>query len=248
MPNNFESAAVESISPSLETPQPKESAPAPSALETPLTSHAPSETDSTQPTTPSSAVTPILPRRQNQAAPEQGHKAHPSITVVPAVPRISLPSRPVERASISITTDTIGSVPPSNADHLTNAVQMAAHADQDNASNNSDQIATPTSSPIKTAPKSWADLVRTKPSTAPSGTKTLEGNAQRANGFQYPKPASLVEVLRTYDNNTDNNRVAFIEPRGLVNTGNMCYMNSVSFSVTFNRCDSSLMWARFFKY
>ncbi|KAI4189965.1 MAG: hypothetical protein L6R41_001073 [Letrouitia leprolyta] len=37
----------------------------------------------------------------------------------------------------------------------------------------------------------------------------------------------MVEALRAYDIESDNDRIVFIEPRGLVNTGNLCYMNSV---------------------
>ncbi|KAL8692305.1 MAG: hypothetical protein Q9218_002647 [Villophora microphyllina] len=225
--SNTEAAAVESSTPSLEIPQPSEAAPAPSALETPLTSHAPSETDSTQPTTPSSAIAPVLPRRQNPAPSEQGHKSNFSIPIIPAVPRICLPTRPVEPSSVSITSETVGASAPSNADHLQNAMQTATAASLENGLNDSEHIATPTSSPIRIAPKSWADLVRTKPSNTASGAKASEDAPQQVIGFQQPKPGSLVEVLRSYDTESGSNRVVFLEPRGLVNTGNMCYMNSV---------------------
>ncbi|KAI4199669.1 MAG: hypothetical protein LQ350_004460 [Teloschistes chrysophthalmus] len=227
MPSNTEAAAVESSTPSLEVPPPSEAVPAASALETPLTSHAPSETDSTQPTTPSSAVTPALPRRQNPSSNEQGHKSNLSVPIIPAVPRISLPSRPVELSSVSITSETVGHSPPSNADHLQNAVQTATAISQDNDLNDSEDIATPIPSSVKTAPKSWADLVRTKPMSAAAGAKALDETPQQVNGFQQPKPGSLLEVLRSYDTESGSSRVAFLEPRGLVNTGNMCYMNSV---------------------
>ncbi|KAL9597769.1 MAG: hypothetical protein Q9179_004141, partial [Wetmoreana sp. 5 TL-2023] len=222
-----ESEAIEASSPAAQTPQPGEAVPAPFALETPLTSLAPSETDSTQPTTPSSAVAPVLPRRQDSAASKQNHKATPSIPIIPAVPRISLPSRPIERASASIASETVGPALPSNADHGTNAVQTVLQTNQDNASNTSEPTTTPTLSPIKSAPKSWADLVRTKPSNVTTRAKATNTGLQRVNGFQPTRPTSLVEVLRNYHSSFDNNRVVFIEPRGLVNTGNMCYMNSV---------------------
>lgn len=94
--------------------------------------------------------------------------------------------------------------------------------------NDSEDIATPIPSSVKTAPKSWADLVRTKPMSAAAGAKALDETPQQVNGFQQPKPGSLLEVLRSYDTESGSSRVAFLEPRGLVNTGNMCYMNSVS--------------------
>ncbi|KAI4259967.1 MAG: hypothetical protein L6R42_004281, partial [Xanthoria sp. 1 TBL-2021] len=209
------------------TCQPIESAPAPPSQETPLTSHAPSETDSTQPTTPSSAVAPVLPRQQSAAPSKPLHKPNLSIPIVPAIPNVPLPSRPAKRASVSVTSETIAPAPPSNADHLTNAMRVAVHVNQDESSTASDPIVTPTSSPAKAAPKSWADLVRAKPTNIPSGVKVMDGASLPVNGFQHPKASSLVDVLRDYDHSSQHSRVTFVEPRGLVNTGNMCYMNSV---------------------
>ncbi|KAL8791194.1 MAG: hypothetical protein Q9213_000151 [Squamulea squamosa] len=227
LPSNPEPSTVE---PSLSTTnlnQPLESAPAPSSQETPITSHAPSETDSTQPTTPSSAVAPVLPRQQSTYASKQRHKANLSIPIVPAIPNVPLPSRPIKRASVSITSETVAPALPSNADHLTNAVQTAIQTDQDDTSNTSEPILTPTSSPVKLAPKSWADLVRAKPSRTAPGTKVSDSVSMPVNGIQQSKASSLVDVLRIYDSSSENSRVTFVEPRGLVNTGNMCYMNSV---------------------
>lgn len=41
----------------------------------------------------------------------------------------------------------------------------------------------------------------------------------------------MVDVLNSLGANVDqySEKIAFLEPRGLVNTGNMCYMNSVRF-------------------
>ncbi|KAL8726639.1 MAG: hypothetical protein Q9166_006598 [cf. Caloplaca sp. 2 TL-2023] len=229
-PSMSSHALLSSIEPSLplaEMPQRIDPAPAPSSHETPITSHAPSETDSTQPTTPSSAVAPVLPRQQTTAPPKQLHKANLSVPIVPAIPNIPLPSRPAKRASVSVTSDTVAPVLPSNADHLRNAVQAATEANHDDESNTSEPIITPTLSPVRTAPKSWADLVRAKPSASVSGPKVSEGNSFLANGFQHAKASSLPDVLRAYDSSSETSRVTFVEPRGLVNTGNMCYMNSV---------------------
>lgn len=67
--------------------------------------------------------------------------------------------------------------------------------------------------------------MRTKASASPHGsTKPPSG------GPAVPKNESLVDVLSSLGVGSENsgNKVAFVEPRGLVNTGNMCYMNSVS--------------------
>ena len=80
--------------------------------------------------------------------------------------------------------------------------------------------------PSKPAPpKSWADLVRAKNAGAASGAQT-NGVSSAMKTQALPKSASLAEALRQYT--SASGRLQFLEPRGLVNTGNMCYMNSVS--------------------
>ncbi|KAI4139541.1 MAG: hypothetical protein L6R39_006236 [Caloplaca ligustica] len=212
---------------SSETPQPSEAIPATSTLETPLTSLAPSETDSTQPTTPSSAVAPAIPRQQHATGPKPTHKAGPSVPIIPAIPNIPLPQRPIKRTSVSITSETVGPTPPPNADHLNNAAEIAIHIDQNNVLNQSEPQSTIATSPAKAVTKSWADLVRANAPGPAAGPIAPESRQPGANGLHHPKAASTVEVLRNYGNGSDNKRVAFIEPRGLLNTGNMCYMNAV---------------------
>ena len=87
------------------------------------------------------------------------------------------------------------------------------------------------SSPTKaiSAPKSWADLVRSKANAAAAGA--LPNGSVTTNGGGAARAGSLVEALNQYDVGNDQ-KVPFLEPRGLINTGNMCYMNSVSNSVT----------------
>lgn len=80
--------------------------------------------------------------------------------------------------------------------------------------------------PAPAAPKSWADLVRAKSARAAG----IAPNAPVESGnLQAPRSESLGDVLTNLGPNVDQfgEKIAFLEPRGLVNTGNMCYMNSV---------------------
>jgi ubiquitin carboxyl-terminal hydrolase 10 len=78
------------------------------------------------------------------------------------------------------------------------------------------------------APKSWADLVRSK--TAPRGAGVPVHSSAEAGGLAVSRSQNLAEVLKSLGTDVDqySDKTAFLEPRGLVNTGNMCYMNSVS--------------------
>lgn len=83
----------------------------------------------------------------------------------------------------------------------------------------------------KPAPKSWADLVRQK--SKPGAAAAPTNGEIIADGIQLvPKSASLADALKQY-NVRSGVQLPFLEPRGLVNTGNMCYMNSVSIWTTF---------------
>ena len=50
------------------------------------------------------------------------------------------------------------------------------------------------------------------------------------NNNSVTKGVSLAEILGKFGvrSQDSDSKVAFTKPRGLVNTGNMCYMNSVS--------------------
>ena len=85
----------------------------------------------------------------------------------------------------------------------------------------------------KAPPKSWADLVRTKPAASnASSTYALQGT--HGNSLASSKNGTLHEALASYrvTKPGEQSKTSFLEPRGLVNTGNMCYMNSVNTSIT----------------
>jgi ubiquitin carboxyl-terminal hydrolase 10 len=74
-------------------------------------------------------------------------------------------------------------------------------------------------------PKLWTGLFNPATATAP-GTKNDTQTALLP-GFGKTNAETLAEALRSFNAVSDSSRVTFLEPRGLINTGNMCYMNSV---------------------
>ncbi|KAL3466492.1 hypothetical protein BJX64DRAFT_284430 [Aspergillus heterothallicus] len=183
-------------------------APTPSEPQTPTLSAAPSIADSTQPTTPSSAV-----QSSSAARPQSQPKGKGTIPVVPVVPVIPSPSTPRQNT----TKDDTKSKPATTdvADNKTSSDAAAlepAEAKQEEPSK-------------PAAPKSWADLVRNK-SLARAATGT---SSEAVNGVVKHRTQSVADVIQNLGEDVSqySDKVAFLEPRGLVNTGNMCYMNSV---------------------
>lgn len=77
----------------------------------------------------------------------------------------------------------------------------------------------------KAAPKSWAELLRGKNAT--QDKTTLPASILDTYAPIRSQVVTVADAVRTYS--VDNvNETPFLEPRGLINTGNMCYMNSVS--------------------
>jgi ubiquitin carboxyl-terminal hydrolase 10 len=137
---------------------------------------------------------------------------------------------------------------PSQADAAIPVEEEKNNADAIDASatNNPDTtVAKPP--PVKAPPSSWANLFAKAasagqvPSSAADGAMaddaTADGPVGVVSGGHLPgsaasKANALAEVIRAYRvNNRDH--IAFLEPRGLVNTGNMCYLNSVLQVLTF---------------
>ncbi|RDA86177.1 hypothetical protein CP532_3011 [Ophiocordyceps camponoti-leonardi (nom. inval.)] len=159
----------------------------------------------------------------------------------PAAPALPLPAvpRPLSK--------------PSSADKAIDAKKQAADTSRDSASedpgSSAATIDTPDSGaaaspavsppPLRPAPTSWANLF-SKPSVkepshvaVPNGSNPINGSAlsnatAHVPGGNFPKPNAnlLAEAIRAYRVGGIDS-VSFLEPRGLINTGNMCYMNSV---------------------
>jgi ubiquitin carboxyl-terminal hydrolase 10 len=186
---------------------------------------------STQPTTPSSAAPPQQTTPKNNSS---GRPNVPVLPIVPAIPNIPLPSRPSKRASVSVASEAINGVTPSVPNHLTNAVNITARATGEEAEDRANANDAAEEPIVKAAPKSWADLVRTMGPPAkvgvPQVAQVATDTTAPINGLAPAKAGSLADALTSYSvkESNESTKIAFLEPRGLVNTGNMCYMNSVS--------------------
>lgn len=97
----------------------------------------------------------------------------------------------------------------------------------------------PPSPVARAAPTSWANLFAKTSARASVNGSGLNGS-DAANGdsaagannfpgsaFSKSNASSLAEAIQSY-RVENNDKIDFLEPRGLINTGNMCYMNSVS--------------------
>jgi ubiquitin carboxyl-terminal hydrolase 10 len=170
------------------------------------------ETGSTQPTTPSSVAT--VPKEIT--TPRQS--VRPAVVpIVPVAPR----SSPHQKVSAP-TLPSASQEGPTPVDSLV--------GDGENSTSQGTAEQNPDSQPpltVKAPPKSWADLVRTKPQRSSVAPSTVENQSPSASTLSISKATSLAEVIKAFKVEGDS-RFSYLEPRGLVNTGNMCYMNSVS--------------------
>ncbi|KAF2642951.1 cysteine proteinase, partial [Massarina eburnea CBS 473.64] len=176
-------------------------------IDTPSTSHPPSEIEFTPPT-PSTAV----PASTRPAAPT----SHARTQTKPVVPLI--PIRSAKAPSVTSTTQK----------SVKSAEKEAKKVDTPSAESETTVSAeeTPKASPLpKPAPSSWAALLRKNASPSAQAPPATNGTPT-TNGPSVPKSDSLGDVLSSYSVGSDK-KLSFLEPRGLVNTGNMCYMNSI---------------------
>jgi ubiquitin carboxyl-terminal hydrolase 10 len=186
--------------------------------ETPTSHPVSEETVSTNPTTPSSIPQQSIPAA-GETTPVPPKPSRPAVPVVPALPK-AIP-RDIKPA-------------PAKTPESPQTEKLAADARQDptesnEASTEQTEEVKEASPPPKawTTPKLWTGLFN--PVAAISTAASSEsGRAAAAPTIGKTNAESLTEALKSFNAVSNESRVAFLEPRGLVNTGNMCYMNSVS--------------------
>lgn len=217
---------------------PKGPATVTTSVETSLTSRASSADDSTRPTTPLSAVLhSVQPSQLLKGVKTPSRAPGLPLPIVPAIPNIPFLPKAAKKASVRSISQPRKSLGPSSGEILPVPVEQQSPRSeiQDTADVQKPRIPTPP--PQKSAPKSWADLVRATVEQKPTISEEVNGNGTiQANGFATSKSDSLFRALSSYhvDDFKADTRIAFLEPRGLVNTGNMCYMNSVSYLACTN--------------
>lgn len=207
-------------------------APLLSGSPTPTTSQAPSEADSTQPTTPSSVLTPHV---QPQIPSSKGSAQQPrkGSTVVPVVPTIASLLRPAKNKLASHVAE---HAEPVLVDAGSPVASLKIHPVAKEVADPvpiSDEVLNASPLQVKAAPKSWADLVRTKTlSTTMAFRQGCNIPASQSSGISGLHTGSICSVLSSFSvNGAVGTKIPFLKPRGLVNTGNMCYMNSASSSL-----------------
>lgn len=199
-------------------------------------SHATSETESAPSATPPSIVQPLASSARIYS--RQPNKVLPIVPVVPNIPSLA---RSVKKQAQSVTE----SVP--DDDTAAKETPPPAITAADAASEEPKAEERP---PPKPAPKSWADLVRTKAPAINQSQSNLNGAVVgQGNGLNVPKGSPLPDVLSSFTGRTkeSDTKIPFLKPRGLINTGNMCYMNSVSPDPS-SSLGRALTFYRFCKY
>ncbi|KAK4188022.1 hypothetical protein QBC35DRAFT_212838 [Podospora australis] len=206
--------------------------------------------EDTAPTTPSSAQA-AQPSITVAASPSKTVKAAtrsavPAVPAVPALPVLpALPKVSPKEAKPAVDSEKPPAAAQSSSGVATSADGSAeTPAPEANGANEKPVESTvpavqPPPAPAK--PKAWAALFAKPAASAAAASSSVavphiqtDGNAVDASDaasggagpFVQTTGNSLAEALQTY-RPTAIDKQPFLEPRGLINTGNMCYMNSV---------------------
>lgn len=192
--------------------------------ETPSTQAQPSESaQSTSPTTPvsfqtthASTAASVTPTKPSKSTPKA---AVPAVPILPVIPKTS--PKEVKSVARSESPPTVSKSTLEQTETV-ESITSSAHV----------IVAEPAvqTAPAWSKPKLWANLFTTSTPTTPSASATVENVSSVAtvNGASSASGSaagngSAIAAYRV----SGAQKIAFLEPRGLINTGNMCYMNSV---------------------
>jgi len=168
------------------------------------------------------AVTQVQDNTTPKATPNAGHARRDTRTAVPIIPVVPGQSSTQQQRSTSSQQDeridtAVASAP----------VALLGEAQIQEQPHDASEQDTTNVEASNAAPKSWADLVRSK-NLNKAAASSLTNGTNVPNGIPTSRAGTMSDVLSHYSVE-NGEKVAFLEPRGLVNTGNMCYMNAVSF-------------------
>lgn len=216
-----ESKKVVETSKSPSEPKPSVEEASEPTPETPTTAQGPSEdTESTVSTTPSSTQHSSLPAG-GEVTPVATKSQRAAVPAVPAVPTIRAISKSQPKST------------PSTISLNTNSEVSAEAKPSKSEATNDGEVNDPTTEEVKATPppkawatpRAWTGLFGS--SGAPVAPITANGAQNGSAEFGKKNSESLAEALRSFKAEAKDSKISFLEPRGLVNTGNMCYMNSV---------------------
>ncbi|KAI1495554.1 hypothetical protein F5X99DRAFT_403173 [Biscogniauxia marginata] len=166
-----------------------------------------------------------------------------AVPLIPVVPKSSPKDVRSTSSSEAKPAEVKQTIPQAPSDKHDDAAASSTSASQPEAKPELE----PAPAPVKTGPKLWTGLFAssTPAAIAPAGgagiaptslsaatgASSADGAAVGNGGvgpgaFVKSNASSLAEALRLYSV-SGGHKIAFLEPRGLINTGNMCYMNSV---------------------
>lgn len=196
----------------------------PPSTPTPLASDAPSEDVSTQPTTPASSAAAASAKSQQTPTQARTRPSGQVMPVLPALPHSPTATRKAHRDSVVSTQSRLSE--DASKEERSGLLTSTDSQEPEKAEGETEGAPAPAPAAPKPKPSSWASLLR--PAQSSSAAITSTDLDSSLNGGPMARGEALSDVLHDMNAVDAPSKISFLQPRGLVNTGNMCYMNSVS--------------------